>query len=374
MSWHVIEPRDPLMVRDGRPFGSEGADAYALDFPPPSVTAGTLRTRIWHAKGGWNADEAKRLPVRGPILAEFSAEKEAWQPFLHAPRDCVFFDAESGDNDKRLRRFTLSPEDAVWPDGTSSLQPGLLPVGASLPDSKPAKEVPAFWSAETLKAWLQKAPAASDRFDKTAGRKALQHERRTHVAIEPDTGTGADGKLFQTDGLRFAEFSAGTPGKAGASHRLGLLVECQHGDLRPGVMTLGGERRVSLFGPLGGAAPVWAAPDLRGKNGARVVLLTPALFRGGGVPSHIGGARVVAAAVGRPQAISGWDMTWRSQSGSVGGPKRVRRMAPAGSVYWVDLAGQDPQAWAGKVHFQSVSEETQDQLDGFGLAAVGVWR
>ncbi|MCB9694476.1 MAG: CRISPR-associated protein Cmr3, partial [Alphaproteobacteria bacterium] len=43
-------------------------------------------------------------------------------------------------------------------------------------------------------------------------------------------------------------------------------------------------------------------------------------------------------------------------------------------VYWVELAeGLDPHAWATAVHLRSVSDAEQDQRDGFGLAAVGVW-
>ena len=114
-------------------------------------------------------------------------------------------------------------------------------------------------------------------------------------------------------------------------------------------------------GPLDGWAPP-ALPQAR----ARVVLLTPALFAEGAVPQQIRGAQVVAAAVGRPQPISGWDMAAR-------GPKPTRRMAPAGSVYWVDLTGQDPAEWARRVHLKGICSDEQDSRDGFGLAAVGVW-
>lgn len=385
MSWYVIEPRDPLMVRDGRPFGSEGADAHSLDFPPPSVIAGALRTRVWHAKGGWEVEAAKQLAVRGPILAERSGE--AWTPLFATPRDCVFFDAAEGDTKKRLRRFALSPQGGNW--GQSSLPAGWLergfrPVGAALPDAKAAKSPPAFWTLEAIKAWLS-APAVEDLFEKENGRPALQHERRVHVAINPDTDTGADGKLFQTDGLRFEEFDHDAANRAaekaaekGAdkaadkeprARQLGLLVSCAHEALKEGILTLGGERRVSLFSAVDEPTWVrdWAAPKLSGGRGARVLLLTPAIFQQGGVPETIAGAPVVAAAVGRPQTISGWDMVQ-------GGPKPVRRMAPAGSVYWVDLAERDATAWAEEVHMRAISDDAQDRRDGFGLAAVGVWR
>ena len=42
----LIEPIDPLIVRDGRPFGpTPGARARTLPFPFPQTIAGAVRTR-----------------------------------------------------------------------------------------------------------------------------------------------------------------------------------------------------------------------------------------------------------------------------------------------------------------------------------------
>jgi hypothetical protein len=45
-------------------------------------------------------------------------------------------------------------------------------------------------------------------------------------------------------------------------------------------------------------------------------------------------------------------------------------MAPAGSVYWLRVPGGAAQ-WAKEHHLQSISDEKQDRLDGFGVIAVG---
>jgi CRISPR-associated protein Cmr3 len=361
MSWHVIEPRDPLMVRDGRPFGLDTDGARSLDFPPPSAIAGALRTRIWHRRGGWTSAEAKHLPIRGPILAELGEGADVRHTWFPAPRDCVLFDRF--DRAPGWERFPLAPIDR-WTDGADSLPAGLRPIGPTrvegLPEQKPAKAAPAFWQQQALQRWLQASPASKDILEPSHARGPLLHERRVHVALDPVTGTGEDGKLFQTDGLRFAEYGCSGAGE----RRMGLLVECDHPDLQPGLMTLGGERRVSLFARLAGASPVWEAPVVRER--ARVVLLTPAVFGRGAIPESIEGAKVVAAAVGRAQVMSGWDM-------ALGGPKPTRRMVPAGSVYWVELAGLDPDVWAKKIHLRAISDDVQDRRDGFGLAAVGVW-
>lgn len=371
MTWHVIEPRDPLMVRDGRPFGLDTDGVRSLDFPPPSVIAGALRTRIWHQRGGWTSKEAKAVTVRGPILAELGDSEGSHEALFAAPRDCVLFD----DQEKAggWDRFALHPVNP-WANGDTSLPPRLSPVGpvneAGLPDGKPAKAPPAFWRQQALEAWLKETTSAKDRLEAMDGRGPLLHERRVHVAMEATTGTGEDGKLFQTDGLRFGEFDVA--GGLRGTHRLALLADCDHPDLKPGLMTLGGERRLSLFARLPGSPPLWSAPTVAER--ARVVLLTPAVFGDGGIPQTIFGAQVVAAAVGRPQVISGWDMAMdNGKDRPRGGPKATRRMAPAGSVYWVELGGIDAAAWTRQVHLQAISDDAQDRQDGFGLAAVGVW-
>ncbi len=56
-----------------------------------------------------------------------------------------------------------------------------------------------------------------------------------------------------------------------------------------------------------------------------IMLSTPAFFGGSLLPSNI---TPTSAAVGKPVALSGWDL-------SRGGPKPLRFLAPAGSVYFV---------------------------------------
>jgi CRISPR-associated protein Cmr3 len=54
------------------------------------------------------------------------------------------------------------------------------------------------------------------------------------------------------------------------------------------------------------------------------------------------------------------------------GPKPVRRMVPAGGVYFFELLkGQSSDLE--KLWLESVSDEEQDRRDGFGLATWGIW-
>ena len=82
-------------------------------------------------------------------------------------------------------------------------------------------------------------------------------------------------------------------------------------------------------------------------------------------------AKLVAAAVGRPVTVSGWDLIENI-------PKPSRRLVPAGSVYFVELQGEPDlgavRQWVGALWLQPwASQPEQDRRDGFGLILVGAW-
>ena len=156
--------------------------------------------------------------------------------------------------------------------------------------------------------------------------------------------------LFVTESLRFTKREPG-----GSPKELGLLFTCDNPHssdrkLRPSLVTFGGERKLSFLSEtkqeLPSLPPTLAeALHKKPKQGprmARVILLTPALFPEGFAPATIGNPamKVVAAAVQRPQIVSGWDYELvKNTEGKLvqRGPKKNRRMAPAGSVYWGEL-------------------------------------
>jgi len=136
---------------------------------------------------------------------------------------------------------------------------------------------------------------------------------------------------------------------------------------------------------------------LEGKQGFKLYLATPALFRNGWVPdflSEAGGEyrgrvgslelRLVAAAVGKAVPIGGWDLVRKR-------PRSMRKAVPAGSVYFFEkmdgqLTESDIEILLQAFHFKSLlrrdwgkgggAEEPQYSEDGkagFGLAFVGVW-
>lgn len=377
MKTWVFEPREPLVLRDGRTAGA-GINMRTLRFPWPSSLAGLVRTRIGQNEDGkfdLKAEDAHKLlevTVKGPWLVEFElgspklTDRKVKRQFLPAPSDTLWHREDAAPSKRVLRR--LGP--STVPAGASSdLPEGLelvLPRSPDVPAAK-ADRAPAFFSWEAMSAWLER-PQDRMEWDEQAGLDALPIEERVHVAIDPASCTAAEGQLFGCEGVSFVRRD-----RSGGSDRIrsfALALACDDPRLaaKRGPGHLGGERRIGHFRPVAQAFPECISIPGNARR-LRLILVTPGLFGDGYKPVDgvFGGeARVVAAAVGRPQVISGWDF-------SAGEPKRSRRMAPAGSVYWVELApGVDPQAFARKWWFSSLCDEAQDARDGFGLAVVGV--
>jgi CRISPR-associated protein Cmr3 len=109
------------------------------------------------------------------------------------------------------------------------------------------------------------------------------------------------------------------------------------------------------------------------------VLLTPAHFTNGYRPVWLRTLQpgvagdLLGAAINRAQVVSGWDFD-RTKSKD-GQPKATKRLAPAGSVYFLQITGDESsvKTWCEKVWLKCVSDEPQDRCDGFGLAVLGAW-
>jgi CRISPR-associated protein Cmr3 len=347
------------MLRDSRPSGV-GNELRTLSFPWPSTIAGLARTRSNSDKFGEfqlskraEIENLKEIQVKGPWLVEMGSDSE-WVPCFPAPSDCVF---HPGDNDGILERRRLKPgellesEDCDLPDG---LHPLLL---EDAPQTKPARNIPSFWRWSDLEEWLLEPPDHSTVDSSSFGVSPLSREIRTHVGIDLGSSTAQDGALFSTEMLRFSD----------TGQRLALAFSCESGGIKPGAVHLGGERRISFLSEH--CDQISIAPELSASDSVyRLILVTPAVFEQGWRPSQDGlqGAELIAASVGRPEVISGWDFLENA-------PKKCRRMAPAGSVYWVKLKeGINPKEWIDRMWMNSISDDKQDKLDGFGICIVGV--
>ncbi|PDW04678.1 type III-B CRISPR module-associated protein Cmr3 [Candidatus Viridilinea mediisalina] len=368
----IIEPHDPLIVRDGRPFGPDpGVRAVSLAFPLPSTTTGAARTCAGlNAQGQFDPQRiaaVKQLAVRGPLLVELDENEDvAW--YAPAPSDALMLASEKQDDTLAIRRLVPL---ALPTGATTDLEASYSLVGRRQREkAKVSGQAPQFWHWNRFEQWLV-APQDDDALRASdLGLAGLLRDSRMHVQINAQRQTAKQGALFQTVGLSFTTRDR---------RRLALLVEVAQPfpHFAGGMDSLAGERRLVTWRQSAVQLPTCPA-ELREaiiRDGAcRVVLLTPAIFRAGFRPERLlrpayGVApRLVAAAVARTQVVSGWDL-------QVQKPKPTRRMAPAGSVYFLMLEGSPSAraAWLDAHWMAVVSDDEQDARDGFGLMALGVW-
>lgn len=381
----LVHPRDPIILRDARPFAAEpGARAVTLDWPLPQTLAGAFRTRIGTSLGfKWQDDgpaRARAIGFQGPFLAVRRGDTD-WSAYLPAPADAVLYQDDSGEKHLLCRRPML-----VMPDGGGCNLPfaGLRPLTVEQ-DVKPLPGA-AFWSLAATTRWLaMPRSVAPPPEPEMLGR--LERDSRVHVAIQRNTQARVEGALFTTTALVFAEDVVrrrgdDVPATAILCRVLDAPAGWQAGDA---ALVLGGERRTAWVDA--GKPSLWPSYPVGGLPAGgqklRLQLATPAIFNAGWLPGwidrgtlrgHIPGLpelplKLVSAAVSRRVPISGWDL----QAGRRGQSKATRYAAPAGSVYFFETDATITDAHLRALWLRPVGDESQDSRDGYGLALPGVW-
>lgn len=377
--------RDPIVSRDGRPFGvGQGNRMRTVGWPLPSVVAGSVRTAIGKDSGKefspQTAEELLEISVAGCFPVSDG------QLYLPAPQDCLIH-PEQGP--LRVTPQELTDGGCDWP--VEELRPVLLSKEQAGDGFKPSGTT-AWWPLDRYAAWLT---GEQIRFD-TGFLQAPQRQERTHVSLEAQTGTADEGSLFTTAALPLTHLPRhGVGDQADFRSRyaaISLAVKvtatgwCSETASRLNSLhPLGGERRLAKW--RSGGPDVWTAPKaisqaLERLRRVRMVLASPAIFEGGWKPGWLDrdlagtppGAQVVLRLVGvstrRWQAVSGWSLA--NRPGQPVGPKPVKRMVPAGGVYFFEVASGHASS-LGARWLEPVSDGEQDRRDGFGLAAWGTW-
>jgi CRISPR-associated protein Cmr3 len=377
-----LTPRDPLIAREGRPFGS--------GWPLPSVVAGSFRAALVKANpalsfSGDMPERLKKVEVAGlfPTVVR--------ELYLPAPNDCAW--DEKTNRIHRLQPIPFEPGDGVdFPLG--GLDPVRLTIEQAKDDFK-AKTVPSWWPLQRYVEWLTDAQSRYDPewFD-AKFLTGPNVEARDHAGIYANPRKTADGRNCRTTGLNMTYLPRfGVPETKPFRERYAQIAlsvrvmtaetDFEHVEHLSEWRPLGGERRLVHW--RSSKASLWTCPEsiraaLASAARIRMVLATPAIFDHGWWPDWLDAGTLA----GRPfsggpilkllgvihqpwKAVSGWSLA------PPRGPKAIRRMVPAGSVYFFQKVEGDGQSLADKAWLNPVSDALQDQNDGFGLAIWGNW-
>src|SRR6266478_4647535 len=225
----LIEARDPLIVRDGRPFdNTPGSRAASLAFPYPATTTGGVRTRAGLGlRGGWRdfdralSQSVRQIAVRGPLLAELQVG-EALRFLVPAPVDALMLNTEPV-NTKSADRLQLIPL-TIPRDAATNLPYHLSLVGTTAHNpNKAHNKAPRFWYWEEFEKWLVNPSNGDEPTNLTRlGHNGPTGEQRTHVRIDYESKSNDDGGLFQTRGLEFVQVEG--DGRSQIRHRLALVL------------------------------------------------------------------------------------------------------------------------------------------------------
>lgn len=411
--WLKVEPLDVVMFRDSRPFaGGESHRARSVFPPTPLTFQGAIRSVLLNAalnrcrrsfldyrshcindqedssvadlasKLG-RLNEAGQLRLTGPLLAAPDGA-----PVFPVPRDILFADGEEPEARALApldrEEFASISHDRRWP---KEMAPLWAEAGLRSPGS--------VWiTARGMAQYLAESAVGDGAFVESEA--LYSRDARTGIKLDGGRGTAESGMLYVADFIRLRQ---------GVSFLCGVVLD-ESGDsllspLRtPGILQLGGEARAARYRPLDEDDPLSAVRSI----GARVreslaagallklYLATPAVFNLGWLPDFVcpgsleadlGGQvklKLVAAAVGKPLPLGGWDLVHRR-------PKPMVQAVPPGSVYMFDVAEGEPEEVVEAFHctsrLQSLAKpiETRSPVGwaapehlarfGFGLTFVG---
>lgn len=357
--WYFIAPKDVWMFREAKPFTAGQSFVARSVFPPnPQTMQGAIRTHrieqsdvVWadygsgrdsslYAEIGSPGARLGALRIQGPFVARRN-KSDNISRLQRSPLDLL--------KSKTGQTVILQPQ--VTYDFVTNLPfNDWRPLGAKVDLTD--FEATGDWLDDTdllnyLKQQQPGNPIPSD--------EVYDYDERVGLALNYDRRTNRQSHLYHAEFVR--------PQKD-----IGLLIEINDALFQSdGIMNIGGESRSGIY-----EAVNYSPPSLGNVSGnLKVVLLTPAYFRGGWQPEDIDwahwlgpNAKLVSVALGKPVPISGWDVV-------KGEAKPQYNFMPAGSVYFFENAKPPAIPFT-----QTPATEPDPDLFGamgFGAFAVGTW-
>ena len=375
MSTHFIEPLDVLILRDNKLFGDPGSYGQSSLPPWPSVAAGALRSwllvhddvdlarfannEIIHPTLGTPAKPGSFILTNLQLARR---RGESVECFRQPPADLMVMEEGNDITTRQLEPIALA-------DGILSSTP--LPKLPTLAQNARSKPASGYWLNEAGWAgYLEGKPVPSDGL--VRANTLFQTELRVGIGLESNKRSVREGALFSTQVIAMRSDKHGATGFMATVSGAELPAE--------GMLRFGGDGRGARISQ----ATLPTAHDLVDQilttRCCRIILTSPGVFANGwrlpGMDEEgrfsLNGVRgrVVSACVQRGDVISGFDLAKRQ-------PKPAERMAPAGSVYWLDDLESDPETLrklADHGLWPSEDYDAARRAEGFNRFVFGLWR
>ncbi|MBT1247058.1 MULTISPECIES: type III-B CRISPR module-associated protein Cmr3 [unclassified Thermosipho (in: thermotogales)] len=335
-----ITPLDTLFFRNSKTF-FKGEDTWGEGiFPPyPSVIYGALRT-LYFANNmdtfeyaNKEEDPTRNLKIINIIL------KNKRDLLFPMPLDCVVSKAS---NDKKAIVLDLQDVNNMFFSNYPNLSKILVAKG------KVENKKNLYLSDEYFKDYINgKKEIYYSELD-------IMDEPKIGIARSKETHVSAESALYRIDMKRLNDVS--------------IVVEFEGLSIpKKGILKLGGESKAAEYKVVENNLEKF---DVKIDRFFKVVLTTPAIFKKGCIPSFISEEnfeyksenihlKLLAAVVGRPLIVGGFDMKKRRA-------KPLYKAVPAGSVYYFELLKGDVKDLIRKFHKKAISEIYQKQ--GFGIS------
>ncbi|MBI4025777.1 MAG: hypothetical protein HY360_12405 [Verrucomicrobia bacterium] len=418
MSVYLLKPNDLLFFRDGRPMEAS-LPGQGAQWPLPHVFHAALHAALWrafpsemngehrHANRGNNGDRVERfgsLVTAGP----FPIWEGQW--YFPTPADL-------------LKSTCLEPDLQPSPPSQSG-QASSLPkplTQALLSRREASKEKPKPWMSKAVfEAYLRGESNPPKDAWGLESKDIYTVEHAVGTAIDSATQSVEEGRLYTSEFMRLLPgvemgLCAALPSQNGGKDDLQELFR------EPGKIVVGGQQRTCTVEPCSQAMDQFL-PLTQSISGTRVkwVTLSPCVFPkiepdeerkikghpGGWLPNWVDaetgkmllldglgrdkarrkkqkegasiGAKLVAACVPKPIAVTGWVVT-----GEKPGAKPLHLATPAGSIYYFEANDQEEArklinvlSWHGTDSPPTFIRNRRSSLfgeKGFGLGVCGKW-
>jgi len=359
--WIEFQGLDSLFFRDAKPFGKGSEFKASSVFPPlPSVLRGALRTSYFAE----NMHEFKHAGEPGKDITEGICVhsiflKTSSDVLLPLPLNfCV------SDNEDVKLAYAMKP--ALNPTISSH------PLSHILKSEQPNTEVAPIDALIPLQEFSAYLSGQSRPYSYVNLSEITTRELKTGIAMDYGTGTAQEHMLYKTEFVRPSDIEG---------NQVSMIAKVSEIPNMPkeGSVRLGGEGKLAHFKSHDDKDFISALlpkPQQLGKFFS-VTLLSPAIFKSGWLPRFLDSSfegqigslkiRLIAAAVGRPVSISGFDMQRRR-------PKDLYYAAPSGSVYYFQTLAGNTEDAIKHFHLQGISEECKTECYGMAvLGGVNIW-